>query len=35
LAFVQSRISDNARVESLSSYDLQRLREGKPPLDRG
>ena len=34
LAFVQSRISDNARAESLSSYDLQQLREGKQPLDR-
>lgn len=35
LAFVQSRISDSARGETLSTYDLQRLREGKPPLDRG
>ncbi len=31
LAFAQARISSNARDESLSSYDLQRLREGKPP----
>lgn len=35
LAFVQSRIGDSARGESLSEYDLQRLREGKPPLGRG
>ncbi|OZB60136.1 MAG: hypothetical protein B7X33_03950 [Lysobacterales bacterium 13-68-4] len=34
LAFAQARISSNARDESLSSYDLQRLREGKPPLRR-
>ncbi|WP_017461650.1 hypothetical protein [Dyella ginsengisoli] len=32
LAFAQTRISSSARAESLSSYDLQRLREGKPPL---
>lgn len=32
LAFAQARISSSARAESLSSYDLQRLREGKPPL---
>lgn len=35
LAFVQSRIGDSARTDSLSEYDMQRLREGKPPLDRG
>ena len=34
LAFAQAKISSNAREESLSSYDLQRLREGKPPLGR-
>lgn len=33
LAFAQSRISDNSRSESLSAYDLQRLREGRPPRD--
>lgn len=32
LAFAQARISSSARAESLSSYDLQRLREGKQPL---
>ncbi|MGY3040861.1 hypothetical protein ACVWWQ_002492 [Rhodanobacter sp. TND4EL1] len=32
LAFVQARIAGNARDESLSEYDLRRLREGKPPL---
>ncbi|WP_426701457.1 hypothetical protein ACPPVV_00090 [Rhodanobacter sp. Col0626] len=32
LAFVQVRIAGNARHESLSEYDLMRLREGKPPL---
>jgi hypothetical protein len=34
LAFAQARIAFRARDESLSAYDLQRLREGKPPLDR-
>ncbi len=34
LAFVQARISANSRESSLSDYDLQRLREGKPPLQR-
>jgi uncharacterized YccA/Bax inhibitor family protein len=34
LAFAQARISGSARSETLSSYDLQRLREGKNPLDR-
>lgn len=33
LAFAQARIAGNARSESLSEYDLRRLREGKPPLD--
>ena len=32
LAFAQARIAANARDESLSTYDLQRLREGKPPI---
>ena len=31
LAFAQARIAGNARSESLSEYDLRRLREGKPP----
>jgi hypothetical protein len=34
LAFAQARIAGSARAESLSTYDLQRLREGKDPLDR-
>ncbi|MBU6246527.1 MAG: hypothetical protein KGN77_02125 [Xanthomonadaceae bacterium] len=34
LAFAQARIASSARGESLSTYDLQRLREGKPPLER-
>ncbi len=34
LAFAQARISSGARSESLSDYELQRLREGKPPLER-
>ncbi|MBB6240690.1 MULTISPECIES: hypothetical protein [unclassified Rhodanobacter] len=34
LAFAQARISGNARSESLSEYDLKRLREGKNPLGR-
>lgn len=32
LAFVQARIVGNARGDSLSEYDLRRLREGKSPL---
>ncbi|EIL97176.1 hypothetical protein RHOFW104T7_05285 [Rhodanobacter thiooxydans] len=32
LAFVQARIVGNARGDSLSEYDLRRLREGKDPL---
>lgn len=32
LAFAQARIAGNARDDSLSEYDLMRLREGKPPL---
>jgi len=32
LAFAHARIVSNARDESLSTYDLQRLREGKPPI---
>jgi hypothetical protein len=34
LVFAQARISSNARSESLSEYDLKRLREGKNPLGR-
>jgi hypothetical protein len=34
LAFAQAKISGNARSESLSDYDLKRLREGKNPLSR-
>lgn len=34
LAFAQARIATHARNESLSEYDLQRLREGKPPFKR-
>lgn len=34
LAFAQARISAGSRNDSLSEYDLQRLREGKPPLER-
>lgn len=34
LAFAHTRISAGSRGESLSEYDLQRLREGKPPLQR-
>jgi hypothetical protein len=33
LAFAQARIAGNARDESLSEYDLRRLREGKGLLD--
>ncbi|GAA0887250.1 hypothetical protein [Rhodanobacter soli] len=32
LAFVQARIAGRARDDSLSEYDLKRLREGKVPL---
>ncbi|WEN15529.1 hypothetical protein PY254_02290 [Rhodanobacter sp. AS-Z3] len=35
LAFVQARIDGNAREDTLSEYDLKRLREGKPPLKHG
>ncbi|WP_266168648.1 hypothetical protein [Dyella subtropica] len=33
LAFAQQRISASSRIETLSDYDIQRLREGKPPLN--
>jgi hypothetical protein len=33
LAFAQARIAGNARNDSLSEYDLKRLREGKDPLN--
>jgi hypothetical protein len=32
LAFAQARIAGNSRGDSLSEYDLKRLREGKDPL---
>lgn len=32
LAFVQVRIAGNARADTLSEYDLKRLREGQQPL---
>lgn len=32
LAFAQAKISGNARSETLSAYDLKRLREGKKPI---
>ncbi|WP_460876245.1 hypothetical protein [Rhodanobacter koreensis] len=32
LAFAQSRIAGSSRGDSLSEYDLMRLREGKNPL---
>ena len=32
LAFAQSRIAGSSRGDSLSEYDLMRLREGKDPL---
>ncbi|MGH8157976.1 MAG: hypothetical protein ACREPQ_07640 [Rhodanobacter sp.] len=32
LAFAQARIAGNSRSDSLSEYDLMRLREGKDPL---
>ncbi|MGO4702597.1 hypothetical protein [Dyella sp. 2RAB6] len=34
LAFAQARIDAHSRADSLSDYELQRLREGKPPLNR-
>ncbi len=33
LAFAQARIAGNSRSDSLSEYDLRRLREGKEPLN--
>jgi len=33
LAFAQARIAGNSRAESLSEYELRRLREGKDPLN--
>jgi hypothetical protein len=32
LAFAQARIVGNSRGDSLSEYELRRLREGKDPL---
>ncbi|KRF01162.1 hypothetical protein ASG87_12180 [Frateuria sp. Soil773] len=32
LAFAQARIAARSREESLSDFDLERLRAGKPPL---
>jgi hypothetical protein len=32
LAFAQARISASSRMETLSEYDLKRLREGKSPF---
>lgn len=32
LSFAQARITGNSREDSLSEYDLKRLREGKDPL---
>lgn len=34
LAFAQARIESHSRAETLSEYDLQRLRDGKPPVQR-
>jgi len=34
LAFADSRINAGSRSETLSEYDLKRLREGRPPLQR-
>lgn len=34
LAFAKEKISGNARSQSLSEYDLKRLREGRNPLGR-
>ncbi|OOG48736.1 hypothetical protein [Rhodanobacter sp. C01] len=33
LAFAQARIADSSRSDSLSEYDLMRLREGRDPLN--
>jgi hypothetical protein len=33
LAFAQARIAGNARHDSLSEYDMRRLREGKDPFN--
>ncbi|OOG62466.1 hypothetical protein B0E46_12535 [Rhodanobacter sp. B04] len=33
LAFAQARLAGSSRVDSLSEYDLMRLREGKDPLN--
>jgi hypothetical protein len=33
LAFVQARIAGNSRGDSLSEYDIRRLREGTPQRD--
>ena len=33
LAFAQARIAGSSRDDSLSEYDLMRLREGKDPLN--
>jgi hypothetical protein len=33
LAFAQARIAGQSRGDSLSEYDLRRLREGKDPLN--
>lgn len=33
LAFAQVRIDDRSRSETLSEYDLRRLREGQDPLN--
>lgn len=35
LAFVQARIAGSSRGDSLSEYELRRLREGKDPLNHG
>lgn len=34
LVFIQQKIDANARSETLSEYELKRLREGKNPLRR-
>jgi len=34
LAFAHARIAGNARGDSLSEYELMRLREGASPLNR-
>ena len=33
LAFIHARIRVSARDDTLSAYDLQSLREGKPPIN--